>query len=406
MHSMHISHPALRSFDTKRDDTAVRRILALSFGGTTDGVGAYLDLVGAEHMRVLDEGATPATTCLARIAMGHYFGGRVVPSVGIAAVGVAPESRGGKRALSLMQACVREVADAGVPLLSLYASTQSLYRQVGFEQAGSKFETRVPLRQLTEGTRDLPIEPVETIDASGHLNPRLVSCYQTYASCFQGFVDRSPFFWKRIQQNRDQAFHGFAVVPDGPGTAVEGYVFLGQTRSAGGRHDVTLSDCAFTTVRAGRRILGLLRDFTSMGLTLSFAGGPCHPLVTLMPQQWIEMSLRDYWMIRIADIAKAIAARGYSASVRCEVVLGLTDPLLHGNRGAWRVRVRDGVGEAIRCDESPTFRCDIRSFAAIFSGFLSPAQAILLGMAEGDDATAAALAAPFAGTAPWMPDHF
>ncbi len=396
---------SLRPFDLLRDDLPARRAIALAFGGTPEGINAYFDLVGRENLRVLDEGSAPIAACLARIPMGHWFGGRSVETIGIAAVAVAPEARGAKRALTLMRGAVTDVAAAGTPLLSLYASTQSLYRHVGFEQAGSKFEVRVPLRQLTTGTRDLPIEQVETM-IDGAPNARLVACQRAFAARFEGPLDRGPFIWKRVQQNRDQQFTGFAVVPDGPGGAIEGYLFLGQVRRDTGRFDVVLSDCAFTTRRAALRLLGLLRDFTTMGLTLSFTGGPCHPLVTLLPQQWIEMSFKDYWMIRIAHLERAIAARGYAPGIAAETAIAVDDDLVAANAGTWRLAVRDGGASASRTNAAAHFRCDIRTLAAIYSGFLSPRQAILLGMAEGDDHAAATLGAIFAGTAPWMPEHF
>lgn len=400
--------PTLRPFDAARDEADLTRVLTLAFGMPREGTAGYLDLVGRSEMRVLDEGRPPIAACLARIPMGQFFGGRSVPMTGIAAVGVAPEARGRKLALRLMQECVREIAAEGVPLACLYASTQALYRQVGFEQAGSKFEVRVPLRQIHQGTRDLPIEPIEVMAADGRPHPRLVDSYQTFARHFDGCLDRGPFIWKRIQQVRETAFHGFAVVPDGPGGRIEGHVFLAQQRHpSGGRHDVVLSDLAFTTRRAGLRLLGFLRDFTSMGLHLQWIGGPCHPLLTLLDQQWVEVQLRDYWMLRVTRFADAIAARGYHEGVEVDACVELRDDLIPENAGRWRLRIANGRGSAERTTlDGAAFRCNIRTMGALFSGFLAPSQAILLGLAEGDAATAARLAGAFAGTAPWMVDHF
>lgn len=396
--------PTYRPYDADRDAAAFSRILVLAFGGTPDGAAGYLDLVGRTNARVLDEGGQPVAS-LARIPMGHWFGGRVVPTVGIAAVGVPPERRGGGRALALMRAAVREAADEGSALLSLYASTQALYRQVGFEQAGSKYETRLPLRQLDVGTRDLPLEPVDAL-IDGAPNERLVRCYRRYASAFEGCLERGPFIWKRIQQNRDQAYHGFAVVPDGPGGEVEGYVFLGQVRRDGGRHDVVLSDCAFTTRRAAMRLLGMLRDLTPMGLTLSMTGGACHPLVPLLPQQWIEVVFREYWMVRIASLEAAVAARGFAPTTRLDTTIEVTDEVVPANAGTWRLVVEGGRGRVERSTARALVRCPIGTLGSIFTGFLSPWQAILLGMAEGDEAAARTLGGAFAGSAPWMVDMF
>ncbi|MDZ4829122.1 MAG: GNAT family N-acetyltransferase [Phycisphaerae bacterium] len=391
----------LRPFDAGRDEAAVRRILALSFAGTTEGVGAYLDLVGRSEMRVLDEGTASAAACLARIPMGQFFGGSSVPMVGIAGVGVAPEARGGGRAIALMQTCLRELAEERVPLSCLYASTQALYRQVGFEQAGSKFEYRIPLRQLTEGTRDLPIESLDAPD------DRVRACYDSFARRYDGMLDRGPFIWSRVKQFRETTNTGFGVAPAGVGTALEGHVYFHQSRRDDGRHDVVISDIAHSTPRAAMRLLGLLRDFASMGLTLTLTGGPCHPLMSLLNQQWVEMRLRDWWMLRIVDLEQAIARRGYSRSVSVAVPLELEDELLPANAGRWMLRVQNGRGDVTRdALSTPCVRASARGIAAMYSGFMSPGQCELLGLCDGPDALLAALGAAFAGTAPWMSDHF
>ncbi|MFO0828316.1 MAG: GNAT family N-acetyltransferase [Phycisphaerales bacterium] len=395
------SSTTFRRFDPGRDEAAVRRILCLAFGGTNDGVGSYLDLVGRDSMRVLDDGGEHVPACLARIPMGQYFGGRSVPMVGIAAVGVAPEARGARRALALMQGCVRELAAERMPLSCLYASTQALYRHVGFEQAGSKFEFRIPLRQLTEGTRDVPIVAIESAD------DRVKACYREYAARFDGMLDRGPFIWSRVKQSRDAVFHGFAVVPHGADGPIEGYLYFAQHRRDGGRHDVSLSDLAFTTPRAGLRLLGLLRDFTSMGLTLSFTGGPSHPLVVLLQQQWVEASLREWWMLRIVDLERAIEARGYAPATTVDVVIDVTDELVPANAGRWTIEVANGHGGAHRhAAAGPAVRTNARGLAAMYSGFMSPMHAALVGLAEGPAEALERLGAAFAGNGPWMPDHF
>lgn len=417
--------PHLRPYSAARDDFAVRRMLTLSFAGSFDGAAAYLDVAGRENLRVLvegdaDDGASAPNACLARIPMGQFFGGARVPMVGIAAVAVPPEARGGQRARQLMESCIRELAAERTTLACLYASTQSLYRKVGFEQAGGKFETRFPLRQLTDGTRDLPIEPFDSMGpnaeawtrcaTTGVPDPRLERCYRAFAARFNGMLDRGPYIWRRTHQNRDSTFHGFAVVPGGPGTEIEGYVFLTEDRAAGGRFDVRLSDLAFTTDRGARRILGLLRDFTSMGLSLSFIGGHCHPIVPFLGQQWIEVSLRDYWMLRIVDAERALALRGYAPSVRLDVPIDIADDLVPSNAGMWRFRVQDGRGSLVRAPAAasgePRVCMTIRGLASIYSGHMNARQAALLGLAAGPDDLLTALDAAFAGGTPWMADHF
>jgi predicted acetyltransferase len=397
----------IRPFEYDRDEAPLRRIVARAFGGPDDAIAAYFELVGREHLRVLDEtpGGPQIAAGLARMTMGHWFGGRSVPCLGIAAVAVAPEARGGGRARELMRGIVREAHDEGTPLLSLYASTQALYRQVGFEQAGTRCEFRVPLRQLTGGSRDGAIEEVHAL-VDDEPNPRLVACYRAFAERFDGMLDRSRFVWSRIQRHREHSYHGLAFVPEGPGGPIEGYVFLAHVRRDDGRFDIAMSDCAFATPRAGQRILGLLRDYASMGVTLTFFGGASHPLLMLLPQQWFDVQVREYSMLRIARFADAIAARGYAPTSTGSVVCAVEDDLVAENTGRFEITVREGRGVARPTTATPAFSADIRTWASIYAGFLAPRQATLLGLAEGDDAAARALGGFFAGSSPWMTDMF
>ena len=66
--------------------------------------------------------------------------GRDVPLGAVAGVAVAPEARGSGIASGMMASSLDALRLAGVPLAALYASTFALYRKVGYEQAGSRFE--------------------------------------------------------------------------------------------------------------------------------------------------------------------------------------------------------------------------------------------------------------------------
>src|SRR5262245_24322205 len=110
------------------DLSAVARILALAFAGTPEGVVEWVRNGGPENLRGLREGEA-VTACLLRIPMGQYFGGASVPMLGIAGVGVAPENRGGGRALRLMRDSVQEAVSEGWPVMGLYASTQAVDRK-------------------------------------------------------------------------------------------------------------------------------------------------------------------------------------------------------------------------------------------------------------------------------------
>src|SRR5690606_34027440 len=130
---------------------------------------------------------------------------------------------------------------------------------------------------------------------------------------FDGMLDRGPYVWGRIRKFRDETYHGFGV-RDSEGR-LDGYVFLTQRRKPeSGRHDVILSDLVFLNGAAGRRLLGFLADFQTIGDDLVFAAGPAHPALMLLGQQRYRIEFKGYWMIRVVDAAAALQARGYAGT--------------------------------------------------------------------------------------------
>lgn len=385
---------------TDADIPTLVRIITLAFAGTTEGVTKWLTEHGLEHLRVLRDGAAiPAM--LRRVDMGQYFGGRCVKLMGIAGVGTAPEMRGRGYARRMMEMVVREAFDEGVPLGGLYASTQALYRQSGYEQAGHRFLTKIPVARLVGIGKARRVIALTDAD-----HPRIEAVYRAFAANWAGALDRAPYGWKRIRKMWDAEYQGFGVLDDS-GT-LTGYLYLSQSRdAASGRQELTLSDIAFAHADAARALIGLLADFEPMANSVTLGGGPMHPLVTLLPQQRYEVKLKDYWMLRVINVAKAIEDRGYSGAVRGGVTLEVRDDVVAANAGQWAVQIEHGRASVRRgATAGGRVACDIKGFAAMYSGLYTPRQAALLGLCEGDEAGMDLLAAAFGQGTPWMTDHF
>ena len=404
-------HPAIR-YEPARDPhdvPALKRLLHHAFAGPQDKIEEWLRAVGFDQVRVARaadaDAQSPAPACLTRLPMGQYFGGRSVPMVGIAGVAVAPECRGGGLALGMMRESLREIRREGVPLSCLYASTQTLYRQVGFEQSGHRFRHEIELARL--GVRDRSMQIRALTDAE---EPGVRACHARFAPLNDGWLDRGAPLWNRTRKNRDAVYAGWGVYGDaGANAELEGYVFLTQARDAAtGRHDLSISDIAFSTARAGTRLLGFIADFSSMARTVEFFAGPVHPLLNLMPQQLFRSERKDYWMLRIIDAPGAVAARGFARGVSASVTLRLRDGVFPENEGLWTLSVGDGKGKMERAPDSS--RCgvemDIRGLACLYAGFLSADQARLTGLVNADDTGVGALSAVFPVGSPAMCDMF
>ncbi len=449
---------------TEADLPALARILHFAFTAPLDPAYPWLRFLGVEALRVVrpsspgtgpGDGAVPEPIAtLGRVPMGQFFGGRSVPMLGVAGVGTAPEARGQGAARVLMEALIREAAAEGWALAGLYASTQAFYRQSGFEQGGHCFEVRIPVRELAAvgrgggsaggggggagGTgvqaKGLVVRQLSEWAKPEHrwLVPDDVrAVYQSFARRYDGPLDRGPYTWSRIRQMREDHFTGFGVFAPlslvgrtsrpPSDECLEGYVYFTQVRNpATGKHDVQLSDLAFTTPRAAYRLAAFLGDMATMGEHILIRqAGPIHPLLTLLPLQNYRVDRREYWMTRITHLPKAVEARGWPAGLRTALALDITDTLVPANHGAWLLSVADGRGTLVRLipgsagggsgagsGPAPILRCDIGGLVPLYTGLYSARQAAAIGLVEGDAAAIDTASAMFPGSSPWMSDFF
>lgn len=385
------------------DVPAAGRLVHHAFGGPQDGAEKWLRDGGVANGRGLRDLSGRLAASLLRIEMGQFFGGRAVPMLGIAGVAVAPEARGRGLARRLMQSAMIEAAEQGWPISTLYASTLSLYRQVGYEQAGHRFIITLPVCRIDVRERAGDLRPLGPDDEEA-----VRACYARFARLFNGTLDRGAYVWRRLRELREVKYTGFGL--DDPAGGLAAYLFLAQTRDPRtGDNDLTLSDVTFTSAGAGRRLLGFLADFGTLGENITFAGSPLHPLLSLMSARRYAVEKKDYWMVRVVSIKRALEARGYPAGVVGTVHFELRDDLLPANAGTWRLRVEGGGAEAERLDgpRQDAIRCDVRGLSAIYTGLYTPRQAALLGWAEGPAESLDAAGAVFGGFGtPWMGDMF
>lgn len=400
---------------TDADLPAMGRLIALAFATPVELTGLWLRNAGLGECRVVRGGAGEAEACLLRIPQGHFYGGRSVPALGIAGVAVAPEARGRGLGREMMRASMLEAAEEGWALSSLYASTQSLYRQVGFEQSGHRFGIRIKAADIALGSTALAGEApdawkaIEARELTEADRDAVKACYREFASRYDGPLDRGAYCWGRVWNLRNEPYTGFGFF--GEHGALEGYVYLNQKRNPDtGRHDVFTTDVVFTTARAGRALARFVRGFATTADDFVMTGGPLHPLLALLDQQCAKVTGKEYWMIRVVDARRSLEDRGWAAGVRADAAIEVTDDLLPRNSGVWRLSVADGRAAVehspgVRKGED-TLRVGARGLAALYSGMFSARQAAMAGLADGNDRAIEAAERVFTGGAPWMIEMF
>ena len=349
--------------------------------------------IGHQHMRAVRR-AGRTVAGLSIIPMGHYFGGQSVRAGGITAVGVAPEQRGSGVGLWMLLQSLAELHRQDVPIATLYPATTVFYRRAGFERASQRLLYDVPLAAI--GVRDYTLEAVP---AGPDEYPIIRQLYAQQAARSTAFIDRPAFYWEDILDPKDKRTYKFIVQRDG---VPEGYVVFSH---ASWGESLRVSDIVALTPAAGRRLLTLLADHRSMIETVRLPGGPNDTLLFLMAEQKQKLSWALDLMLRIVDVTGALGARGYPAGVSAELHLDVQDELLPWNNGCFVLAVADRRA-SVRSGGAGRLSLHVRDLAALYSGYLTPAELRAAGSLDGPEAALATAAQIFAGPRPWTPDMF
>ncbi|MBW7903938.1 MAG: GNAT family N-acetyltransferase [Phycisphaerae bacterium] len=391
-----MSAPVVFRLEIEPDRQRYAALLSRTFHSPRERSDLYLAAIGRENLRGvrLDEEFAGG---LALLPMGQYFGGRSVPMTGVAAVAIEPAARARGAASALMRAALTELHAGGVALSALYPATQPVYRRAGYEIAGSQFEVSLALRQIDVRDHELSLRPEREADRAG-----VESLYRRWAAARDGNLDRSAMIWDRVRDFRGERMDGYVVCD---GERIEGYMYCVERAGAPFPHALFIQDVVAVTPAAGRRLLAFMAEHRSMCETGTFTSGPADALLAHLAEQAWKMTARTAWMLRLVDVRRALAARGYPLGLRGELHLEVRDDVLPQNAGRIVLAVADGCGE-VRPGGRGAFRIDVRGLAALYSGHFSPAQAQACGYLDTGEDEQRVAAAMFGGPAPWMRDSF
>lgn len=378
---------------------ALVEILSWSFGFPPADAEPWLRRGGLDNIRVLRRGKA-IVACLLLIPMGQFFGGRSVRMAGVAGVATAATARGTGAATVLMRSAVEEMRASGYPISTLYPATRTLYRRVGYEPAGGRFELTVPIGALKAVDRSTEMRAAEPEDEAA-----IAEAYAAYARDMPGHLDRGDYIWHRIKNPRGESPRGFVLEGEGRGAGLDGYVFLYEKKRPTYHYDLRITDIVARTPRAVRRLLSFLADHGTLGETAAWYTGPASRLVQALPEVGYTLYLQDHWMLRIVDVKAALQARDYVEGIETDLHFQITDDLLPENAGRFVLEVAGGKGR-VRRGGRGRIRLDIRGLAALYSGHLTPISLEAAGLMEGARAELSRAGAVFAGPAPWMPDMF
>jgi predicted acetyltransferase len=344
--------------------------------------------------------------------MRQWWHGRDMPMAGVASVKIAPEYRGRGIGRRLMTATLNLIAERGYPVSALYPATMPIYRSLGWELAGSRFQTAVPARELLS-----LLAPDGAAFPDGG-DSELVAAAKTAAVRRAG-PDDAAAVNAVIGRAHEAARASGPLTRDAESVARwlsrdDLYTYLADDGFLAYRwHDGDKSLYIETVVAASpvtaRALWSVVASHSSTAGTIYGKLAPDDPLWWLTRERDVAITRRSMWMLRVVDAPAAIAARGFPVAVTLNVSLVIADPSRPGNAGRWELAVGGGKGTLVpdggAAGSVPAVTLGSRGLAALYAG--TPMTTLrLAGLASGGTPeTDAALDAAFGGTA-FMLDDF
>ncbi len=393
----------------EEEDAAAQALLEDPAVCAVPGAGALAARAGVARRRVVraaggGAGGGRVVGTASLLSAGMFFGGERVSTGALTGVAVRPEARPAGAFKALLHGALDELAERGAALALVQPGVQAPFREVGFEQAGARFEVRVASRDIQVGERDLTIRRVGPRDGA-----TVEGLYRRHAATQPGHLDRGPVLWDAIRRPEPGPVHAYLV--EGP-RELEGYVYMQQVPrgvEAGARprgssgHDLHVVDLVSLTGRAGRRLLTLFADHQSLANEVVWHESPASTLTALLPERTFQLTVASYWMLRIVDVVKALTQRGYPPGVSAELHLFVRDRDRVTNNASVILRVLDGRG-SLEPGGRGTLRMSIAGLAALYSGHRSAATLRASGLLDGPDDEVALAGTVFGGGGAWHPD--
>ncbi|GGA93947.1 hypothetical protein GCM10011491_22680 [Brucella endophytica] len=360
----------------------------LAFAFSEERTRHYAENTGIGCFRLLEKNGQPAAVW-AVIGCGHWFGGRAVPAANIAHVAIQPEFRGSGLAADILDLSCEDARKDGACVASLFASTRPVYRRAGFNLAGHEMVYEAETSELYKVQQEVRCRRIHIDEARAVLEP----IYRRACLGEAGLLDRQDAHWNLhldVTANTPSVF----VFGD-----KEGYAVLDTSRAG----IVEIRDWAALTGAAARQILKFIGTFSTVYGKTRWHGAPHDALVFALPDKGWTLIHQEEFLMRVLNPVSALNARGYVCR-DAELTLVIEDD----ERLVLQLSIRGGRATCARGGDDGPGVLSIQKayFPSLFSGFRSATFLQRAGYADGIATTVALADSVFAGSPPWVAEHF
>jgi predicted acetyltransferase len=193
------------------------------------------------------------------------------------------------------------------------------------------------------------------------------------------------------------------------GSKIEGYVIYSQQAEHSSfeySYSLVCHDLVWHNPDAANSLLAFAGRHVVVGVNLLWIGAQGDPLTQFVHLQQPEVTHSSWWMARLLDVPRALASRGYPASLDISIALNVKDDVLPENSGAFRMDVKHGSATVTKIAHAKA-SVDVGALASIYTGWLPAKDAIRANRLQGASLEEVQiLEILFGGSHPWCLDRF
>ncbi len=315
------------------------------------------------HRAAFDE-AGHMTACLQFPAYTIRYGAHTVPMWGVGGVASLPETRRQGNIRALFDAGLAQMWEQGVVFSALYPFSHPYYRQYGFELVTTRNLIKVPLAdfagyrgglgmvcQWMPGQDDAPLRAV----------------YDAFTQGCNLAVVRQDAHWRNLLDVDPYTKRQYTYTWQDDAGTVRAYMVLVVRNQPGGK-ELFAREIAFTDRDALTGLFGMLRSMDAAYSDFVWAAPEwLHPL-RLFPEPYhVECKIDTAGMARVVRVEDALRLCPYP-DVPGAFVIGVEDPQLPQNQGAWRVTYGGGSARVERAQEKAVVTLGIPALTELLMG--------------------------------------
>jgi predicted acetyltransferase len=206
------------------------------------------------------------------------------------------------------------------------------------------------------------------------LRDRLVKLYDEVYPGRPGWSERAQRHWDHrladVKEWRSGGTELRAVVHEGDDGVADGYALWraeGRWNDTGPDGEVRVVEYVATNPEAYAALWGFLMGVDLTRTVHLWQASPDDPLLyAVSDPRRLDARVADALWVRVLDVPAALSARRYAIDV--DIVLEVTDAMLPGNAGRWRLTGSPGGATCVSTVDEPDLSCDVRVLGATYLG--------------------------------------